>query len=125
MQYQSINRQQLERMMADERVDNGDSKEGVALVNVLGGDMFEMKHIPHSINIPVDEIDRFEKRFDKDKDIVVYCASKDCDASPRAAEALSERGFSNVYDYEGGVADWEQARQPLAGRMATPGEVPS
>lgn len=89
-----------------------------------GTDLAEMKD-PNSINIPVDELDRFENRFDKDKEIVVYCASTDCDASPRAAKALAERGFSNVFDYEGGIADWEKGHQPIAGQASTPGRTPS
>lgn len=125
MQYQTIDRNELKRMMARQLLDNGDPEEGMALVNVLDADMHEQKHIPNSINIPVDELDRFEKRFSRAKDIVVYCASEDCDASPRAARALSEKGFVRVFDYEGGIEDWEKGNQPIAGRQATPGDVPS
>lgn len=125
MNYETIDRDGLRRIIDEERLDNGDPEEGVALVNVLGADMFEQKHIPLSINIPADELDGFERRFSKDKRIIVYCASKDCDASPRAAKALAKRGFSRVFDYVGGMDDWERANQPVAGRQAVPGAAPS
>jgi rhodanese-related sulfurtransferase len=91
----------------------------------LSSDQFDQKHIPNSINIPATEMDQFEDRFGKEKDIIVYCASRDCDASPRAAEALSERGFSHVFDYEGGMADWENGNQPMAGKAALANRTPS
>lgn len=125
MQYDTIDRSALMSIVTGESIDNADRGQGVALVNVLEHDRFERKHIPNSINIPLSEIDEFDARFDKSKAIVVYCASASCDASPRAAALLSERGFRHVSDYEGGVADWEAARQPLAGIDSTPSEVPS
>ena len=125
MEYRSINRTELNQKMANTAIDNSHPMAGLALVNVLGEDAFERKHIPNSINIPVDEIDRFEQRFSKDKDIVLYCASAECNASPRVAEALSERGFVRVFDYEGGVSDWENGSQPVAGRAATLSRTPS
>ena len=119
MQYQTIDRAKLQQKMASHVLDNKDPASGLALVNVLDATQFERKHIPRSINIPVDELDQFEERFAKEKDIIVYCASSDCDASPRAAKALSERGFTKVFDYEGGVADWEEGHLPMAGSAAT------
>jgi rhodanese-related sulfurtransferase len=39
--------------------------------------------------------------------IVVYCASEESDASPRAAGRLTDAGFSAVYDYSGGLRAWK------------------
>jgi rhodanese-related sulfurtransferase len=125
MDFQTIDRTELERKLSSYRVDNRDRETGLALVNVLEPEMFDEKHIPNYVNIPGDNVDQFEQRFSKDKNIVVYCASKECDASPRAAQALAERGFRHVFDYEGGVADWEKGSQPLAGRAATANSTPS
>jgi rhodanese-related sulfurtransferase len=118
MNFASIDRKRLNQMLSSNVLDNLDPESGLALVNVLNPDVFDEKHIPNSVNIPLSEIDQFERRFSKEKDIVVYCASADCDASRRAASALSQRGFSNVSAYEGGIADWEQAHQPIEGRAA-------
>ena len=83
------------------------------IINVLDEDHFQEEHIPGSINIPLSS-DEFVQRVEqeagtKDRKIVVYCASFECDASPKAARKLDEAGFSNVLDYEGGTKDWKEA----------------
>ncbi|MCH8003608.1 MAG: rhodanese-like domain-containing protein, partial [Nanoarchaeota archaeon] len=67
--------------------------------------------IKTSINIPVDEIENRSSSDlpDKSKEIVVYCASTDCQASPRAGKKLEELGYTNVVDYEAGIAGWQDA----------------
>ena len=73
-----------------------------------------MAHIPGSINIPHGNEDVFERRFAKDKEIIVYCGSPDCPASDNVAAALVTRGFRRVYDYAGGLSDWQQGGYPIA-----------
>ena len=82
------------------------------VINVLDQDSFEKEHIPGSHNIPNAE-DDFVKQVErlaggKNRPIVVYCASKDCTASPTAARKLVEAGFADVADFEGGMAEWKQ-----------------
>lgn len=100
---QPISRQTLERM-------NEQQKDDFVLINVLPREAFREAHIRTSINIPHEDdafVDEVEKvAGGKDRKIVVYCASKDCDASPTAAKKLDEAGFDQVYDYEGGTRDW-------------------
>jgi rhodanese-related sulfurtransferase len=115
---QTISREKLEQKLST-TPDNASEQDGYALVNVLAPDVFMKEHIPDSINIPAKELDRFEKKFSRDKEIVVYCASQQCDASPKAARELMERGFSNVYDYEGGMKSWKQAGNAIEGSEAT------
>lgn len=88
-----------------------DTNQDLLLLNVLGEEDFEKEHIPGSHNIPesrddfVTAIERLAGA--KDKRIVVYCASKDCQASPKAATKLEQAGFTNVTDFEGGMAEWK------------------
>jgi rhodanese-related sulfurtransferase len=112
MDYTTTDRQKLEARFAA-GAPSTDESDGWALVNVLDADAFEEARIPASINIPLDTIDEFERRFAKDKRIVVYCASESCDASPSAAKKLAERGFERVEDYEGGLSDWRSAGRPI------------
>jgi rhodanese-related sulfurtransferase len=116
--YQTITTEELEKRLELKRPDNDDPAAGYALVNVLGARLFERDHIPASINIPRDEIEEFEHRFDKSKDIIVYCASPDCDASPAVARELVKRGFRHVFDYESGMSDWRMAGHPVEGSSA-------
>ncbi|MFB6295128.1 MAG: rhodanese-like domain-containing protein [Candidatus Nanohaloarchaea archaeon] len=96
----------ISRSELKEKMDSGDD---FTLVNVLSEEQFEQEHIPGSINIPLDEVEEeFPRQFDRDDDIVVYCASESCQASPKAAEKLESMGFTNVADYEGGLADWKE-----------------
>lgn len=92
--------------------------DGLALINVLDADQFDREHIPDSTNIPVgdkDFVQRVEEQVgDKSETVVVYCASTECDASPKAARKLEEAGFTDVYDYEGGMKAWKEAGNSVA-----------
>lgn len=103
---QSISRDELKNKL--------DRNDNFTLVDVLSEDDYKESHIPGAINIPLKVIgSEAEKRFDKDDEIVVYCASTDCDASPRAAEKLEKLGFTNVKDYEEGKKGWKEGGQQL------------
>jgi rhodanese-related sulfurtransferase len=82
------------------------------LIDVLPEESFEKEHIEGAVNIPVehdDFVQRVEDLVDeKDNSVIVYCASKDCDASSTAARRLDDAGFSNVYDFEGGIREWKE-----------------
>lgn len=97
----------------------------VRLINVLPEDRFVKKHLPHSVNIPLGE-DSFLQRVeqvvvDKSAKVVVYCADSTCNASPQAAKRLEEAGFEHVQDFEGGIAEWEDAGFPLEGQAVETG----
>lgn len=91
--------------------------EDVLLLNVLSQEDFEKEHIPGSHNIPesredfVSQVEKLAGR--KDRPVVVYCASKDCQASPSAARKLTEAGFEHVTDFEGGMAAWKLGNFPV------------
>jgi rhodanese-related sulfurtransferase len=110
----TIDRNDLEQRMAAHSLNNQDRRRGFALVNVLGEGAFAMAHIPGSINIPHGTEDVFERRFAKDKEIIVYCASSD-----KVAAALVTRGFRRVYDVAGGLSDWQQGGYPIASSPST------
>ncbi|REJ94072.1 MAG: rhodanese-like domain-containing protein [Planctomycetota bacterium] len=88
----------------------------VTLVEVLTEESFAEFHLPEAVNVPLKE--GFEERIqevvpDKSKPVVVYCANAECDASSKAARRLDELGYEQVYDYEGGKADWKAAGLPV------------
>ncbi len=103
-----------QKLTKEQLKDKLDSNTQIKLVNVLPKESFEEKHIPGSINIPVTDIENIApQRLDKNDEIVVYCADFECSASPKAANKLEELGYKNVYDYEGGIDDWEKAGYKL------------
>lgn len=117
-QFAKISRDRLAEKLDQTSPNNEDRSEGFALVNVLGHDQFERERIPGSANIPQGQEDAFEQHFDKTKEIIVYCASPQCDASEKAARELASRGFEHVLDYEAGMSDWRDAGRAVAGTAA-------
>lgn len=89
---------------------NEEQHRDFVLINVLSPEQFNQQHIRTSVNIPLGDDNFVEKVNEvagsKDREVVVYCASFDCDASEKAAEKLESEGFSRVYDYAGGTRDW-------------------
>lgn len=103
--YKKLTQQELKQKI--------DKKEEFVLIDVLGEMSYQEKHIPGAVNIDVhkdDFLEKAKKQFpDKSQEIVVYCASSTCQASPRAAMLLTQAGYTNVHDYENGLAGWEEA----------------
>lgn len=88
------------------------SDEKVAIVDVLSPASYHKAHIEGAINIPFNHYESMKHRFPKDGKLVVYCASFECHASTKIAKKLIKDGYTNVYDYAGGIADWLEADLP-------------
>jgi len=90
-----------------------DEKKEFVLIDVLPQDSYESRHLTKAKNASVSEanfLEQVEKlAATKETVVVVYCASFDCQLSPQAAQALAEAGYTKVYDFKGGLADWQDA----------------
>lgn len=104
-----ISREELKRKL--------DAGEDFVLVEALPRKYWAKGHIPGALNLPHDQIQALAPDFlpDKEREVVVYCASTACQNSEIAAEALTELGYSRVLEYVDGKADWEAAGYPLEG----------
>lgn len=103
----------MDTITRDELQAKRERDDDFVLVNVLSAEQFAEEHIPGSVNIPLDQLeDEAPERLATDDDIVVYCASPSCQASPKAAQRLEAMGFENVADYEGGLSDWKDGGLP-------------
>jgi rhodanese-related sulfurtransferase len=86
------------------------------IVNVLEKELFDDAHIKGSatvasVNIPFVDPEKFAavvKDWDKTVPVVTYCTNYFCTASGDAAQKLMDLGFTAVYAYEAGMADWYQ-----------------
>ncbi len=98
---------------AEQLLDKINKKENFTLVDVLLPSSYKKWHIPSAINIQIDEIDeKAPKLLNKNDEIVVYCASFDCQSSTRAAKRLAELGYKNILNYEGGKREWDEKNFP-------------
>jgi rhodanese-related sulfurtransferase len=113
----------MNTMNAKQLKDHLQRQDPPLLLDVLPQESFRQEHIPGAANVPVKREDFLSSvegiAGNKSREVVVYCASKDCDASPTAARKLEEAGFENVTDFEGGLADWKQAGYAVEGAAAT------
>lgn len=93
-----------------------DDHEDFALVEVLGPETFAEFHLPHAINVPVD--DTFEENIqkavpDKNKLVVVYCRDIECHASAKAVRRMELLGYKNILEYHNGKDGWKAAGLPV------------
>jgi rhodanese-related sulfurtransferase len=84
------------------------SNPDLQIVNVLDPKYYNLGFIRGSLKIPLDQLDARVDELDKNKEVVVYCASVDCPASRKAAEKLEAKGYQ-VKAYEGGIKEWKAA----------------
>lgn len=89
------------------------------LIDVLEKDSFAMRHIPGAISMPIlelrTEINKLmaNNLLSKDEVIVTYCGSFSCPLSTKAAKILMSEGFTQVFDYKGGIQDYKEGGFPL------------
>lgn len=87
-----------------EAVTNSDRQ----LIDVRTTEEFAEGHVAKSKNICVTEDDFKEKasKLDKNEPVYVYCKSGK--RSAKAAQILKEMGFTEIYDMDGGILNWEK-----------------
>ena len=83
------------------------------IVNVLDKEQFDDAHIKGSdtvasINVQMADLESAASAWDKTVPVVVYCSNYFCTASGEAAKKLTELGFTDVWAYEAGMAEWYQ-----------------
>lgn len=100
---QEISQRQVRRLLF---------KTDAHLVDVLPKSEFIGAHLPSAINIPYGE--DFGCRVqsavpDINTPVIVYSASSNCELSLLAAQELDRVGYTKVFEYRAGKADWQQA----------------
>lgn len=101
-------------MQVKELFDTGEA----VIIDARDRETFRKGHIKGAISLPVGEagglIPPFAERTPKDKLLVVYCGGYDCHDSKLLGEKLLAAGFSQVFVYEGGFPEWQDAGHPVA-----------
>ncbi len=82
------------------------------IIDVRTPDEFSQGHLVNAKNIDWNGAD-FEKQIetlDPSKPMYVYCASGKRSAA--AAQKMRSKGFKQVYELQGGIAKWREAKLP-------------
>jgi len=91
-------------------------RRGAQLVDVLPKEEYERLHLPGAISIPLSRISRrTADQIEWDQAVIVYSRDHLCDRSARAAWRLASMGFTQVFRYIGGKADWLANGLPVEG----------
>jgi len=88
------------------------SDQNVLLLDVRTPEEYKAGHLANSILIPIQELSQRIGELDsfKTKTIIAYCRSGN--RSGKAAELLGSQGFT-VYNMEGGIIKWKEAKLPV------------
>ena len=95
--YKHVTFDQAQKVLAD-------NSDGI-IVDVRTVDEYEKKHIPHAVNIPLENLreGKFEQIPDKNQTLLLYCWTGR--RAQDAAQLLADKGYKNVYEM-GGIVDW-------------------
>ncbi len=97
-------------MSAHELKQKMDAREPLELIDVREAFEYEIARIDGAKLIPLGEIAERADELPRDRPIVVHCHS-----GRRSAEAvrlLQQRGFGNIYNFEGGIDAWSDQIDP-------------
>jgi membrane protein DedA with SNARE-associated domain/rhodanese-related sulfurtransferase len=72
-----------------------------------------------AIHLGLDEIEKRQREFPHDRDIIVYCSCPNEVSSARVALSLQRRGFTRVRPLLGGIDAWRKSKYPTEIRTAT------
>lgn len=99
----TVSREQLQQKLA--------SQAPPAVIEALPERYYRQKHLPGALHMPHDQVEQLAGSLlpDKQAQVVVYCASAQCQNSHIAAHRLTALGYTNVSVYAGGKKDWEDA----------------
>ena len=85
------------------------------IINVLSEEYYNDCHIKGSIHIPFEEVEDKLSTLNKNNHYVIYCADYPCMSSYHIADVMIKKGFKNVWEYAGGMAEWYQKGYPIEG----------
>lgn len=86
---------------------------GVIILDVRTPEEFNAGHIANAININMADSNFSSEvsKLDKNATVAVYCRS--ANRSAVATDEMAELGFTDMYDMQGGIIDWQAAGGPV------------
>jgi rhodanese-related sulfurtransferase len=100
-----------ERVSAQMAADEGAIAEPLLVLDVRNPTEWANRHIPESVNIPLNHLQERITEVPRDRRIAVHCASGY--RSSIAASILHNCGITNLIEIAGGLAAWDAAKLPV------------
>src|SRR5207247_1835971 len=72
--------------------------------------------IQGAIHLSMEDIEKRENEFPRDRDIIVYCSCPNEVSSARVALRLQRKGFTRVRPLLGGIDAWREQNYPMEPR---------
>lgn len=95
-------------------------KETAILIDVRSTAQYEAGHILGSINIPLPKIVAHDPQLAQAQHLIVYGDGWTNILSPAAAKKLLALGYTNVYDFRGGLELWRSEGRTVVTGPAAP-----
>ena len=100
-----------ERVSAPMAADELASEESPVVLDIRNPREWSSKHIPDSVNIPLNHLQQRIAEVPRDRRIVVHCAGGY--RSSIAVSILHQYGITNLIEIAGGLAAWDAANLPV------------
>ncbi|MBX3394631.1 MAG: rhodanese-like domain-containing protein [Phycisphaerae bacterium] len=84
------------------------------VIHALNAEHFAKGHIPGAKNIDIQDMTVSSLPADKAQPMVFYCGSVHCPVGHDAAQKAASWGYSHVWYYAGGIADWRASGMQVA-----------
>lgn len=104
---------EIKNLTADELYKKLQKNHDLVILNILSKKGYEDCHIKNCINISLNVLDEFAKKWSKNKEIIIYCSGHDCTDEPNIFDILKQMGFNNIYSYDGGMDEWHRKHYPV------------
>ena len=88
-----------------------DSTTSLLILDVSSEEEYAQGHLKGAVNIPISDLPRRIDELDVNSPVLVYCRTGR--RSAQACSALVERGFTRVYNMEGGLVAWMSSGYPV------------
>ena len=101
---------------AEQLLDLVDSNDNLVIIDARGEADYDKGHIPDVIRIKNTDVNADNLAANiatKDTPVCFYCNGVTCGRSADAAKKAMAEGYSNVYWFRGGIAEWKEKGFPV------------